>query len=180
MTRVFVAIPLPDGIAETLARASAGLNFGRSVAPENMHLTLRFVGDCTDETLDELDRRLSAIRVAPIDLAFSGPGGFGSGTPRILYWGVEPTPELFALKDAVESAIRRSGITLASERFVPHVTLVRGATQGGTVARLGEWLARARHLRPEGFRAYGFALFASELHPDGARYSQLSAYPLTR
>lgn len=178
MTRSFVAIEMPEPVAEALAHRVSGLRLGRPVPPEAMHLTLAFLGEVSDDGLEELHDALSAIRAPAPDIVFDAFGHFGDPRPRALHAAVRATPALVALQAAVLRAARRAGLAPERRRFVPHVTLARFRGREEDAAPLARFIGTLPRLDLPGFRALDFALIASELHPDGARYEVLAQYPL--
>ncbi|HBS50493.1 MAG TPA: RNA 2',3'-cyclic phosphodiesterase [Rhodobacteraceae bacterium] len=180
--RVFLAIPLPDDLRDALAALQDDLQAGRAVPEENLHLTLAFLDEQPEEALAALDDELSALSVAPFELVPRGLGVFGGGRPRLLYAALAPSPALDDLHARVLRAVRRAGIELRRERFVPHVTLARfGAGARGTdLERVQHFLAR--HMAWEGppLPVTGFGLYHSRLGPGAAVYEELATYPESR
>ena len=74
--RLFVGIALPAQAREALARLAGGIRGARWVASENLHLTLRFIGDVDADMAEDLDAALGVVRVPPFSLALSGVGVF--------------------------------------------------------------------------------------------------------
>jgi 2'-5' RNA ligase len=178
VTRAFVAIPMPEDAAARLAGLTRGLTVGRRVPEENLHLTLAFLGDVTDEGLEELHETLSAIRAAPVELTFCGLGTFGDDRPRALWAAVAAAPELAALQKQVEKASRKAGLAPEARRFVPHVTLVRLKGWREDAAPLARFLADRGGAAVPPVRAVAFSLMSSRLRPEGAVYEELARYPL--
>lgn len=178
--RSFIAIDFPTETVERIARVQAGLSVGRKVPPENLHLTLAFLGDQDVDALEALDAELSHLRAAPFRLDLAGVDLLDSETPDLLYLGARPVPELTALQAGVVSAVRRSGMRLPRRRFRPHVTLARFGHRFDPQlsAPLAAYLAQMAGLALPAVEITSFALFASELRADGARYAELARYPL--
>lgn len=178
MTRAFVAIPMPEDAAARLAGLARGLAVGRRVPEENLHLTLSFLGDVTDEGLGELHDTLSGIRAAPVELRFEGLGLFGEDRPRALWAAVAGDPALLALQKQVERAARKAGLSPEARRFVPHVTLVRMKGRREDAGPLARFLADRGGASAPPLRAVAFSLMSSRLRPEGAEYEELARYPL--
>ncbi|MBT6960915.1 MAG: RNA 2',3'-cyclic phosphodiesterase, partial [Rhodospirillaceae bacterium] len=86
MYRLFVGLALPDDIREQLARFNHGLPGARWVAPENTHLTLRFIGDVDRYTAADIDSTLQTVNTDAFDFGLTGLGVFGQGRKtRALY-----------------------------------------------------------------------------------------------
>lgn len=181
--RCFVGIGLTEPVLDAIERLQAGLPVGRAVPRESLHLTLAFLDDLKPRQIEALHDGLSEIHLTAPELH---AGEFELFEPaRFLALGVEPVPELVALQRAVAQAARQAEIVLERRRFRPHVTLARfrARMEPGDACRLaqwlevqGRWLAEDRPVPP--MRAAAFTLYASELRPEGARYTALSYYPL--
>ena len=178
MTRAFVAIPMPEDAAARLAGLARGLTVGRRVPEENLHLTLTFLGDATDEGLEELHDTLSGIRAAPVELHFEGLGVFGEDRPRALWAAVAADAGLMALQKQVERAARMAGLTPEARRFVPHVTLARMKGWREDAGPLARFLTERGGASVPPLRAVAFSLMSSRLRPEGAVYEELARYPL--
>jgi 2'-5' RNA ligase len=178
MTRAFVAIPMPEDAAARLAALVRGLAVGRRVPEENLHLTLAFLGEVTDDGLEELHDTLSGLRAAPVELRFEGLGLFGEDRPRALWAAVAADPGLAALQKQVEKAARRAGLAPEARRFVPHVTLARFKGRREDTAPLARFLEGRGGAPVPPVRAVAFSLMSSRLRPDGAVYEELARYPL--
>lgn len=174
--RAFVAIPVPDAVAVSLAVLQARLPCGRRVPRENLHLTLAFLDDQPEPALEELHGELEDLRAAGFDLTLAGLGVFGGDRPRALYADVVPNPALADLQRAITGAVRRAGMQSPRRRFHPHVTLAR--FRAGDAAGLAEFIAEHGTTSLPGFRATDFCLYRSTLRPDGAVHDMLARYDL--
>lgn len=179
--RTFVAIALPEGIRDDLAALQRGLAIGRPVPPENLHLTLAFLGDQTDEALEEAHLALSGLRAAAFDVQLAGVDVLGEQAPRLVFAGVAPNPALAQLERAAVQALRAAGLRFARQRFRPHVTIARlsGAPGWSEIGALRHYLAGHAGFRPPPFRVDGFGLWRSHLSRKGARYEELARYALS-
>ena len=110
MLRLFVALTLPADIRERVCGLMGGVPGARWVPAENLHLTLRFIGDVDEGAADDLDAALARTQFAPFMLTLEGVGVFGaSRRPRALWVGVSPSAELDILQGRVEAAALRAG-----------------------------------------------------------------------
>jgi 2'-5' RNA ligase len=126
MTRLFVAIDIPPPIKEALARFSRELPVARWVPADQIHLTLRFIGEVGPETLAAIKAALSRLGFRGFPLALHGAGHFPPGKhPRVLWVGVEPNDMLVALHQELELALLEAGIPPEERPFSPHLTLAR-------------------------------------------------------
>src|SRR5512137_2553445 len=154
---------MPEDAAARLAGLVRGLTVGRRLDEENLHLTLTFLGDVTDEGLEELHDTLSAIRGAPVELRFEGLGVFGQERPRTLWAAVAAEARLVELQRQVERAARKAGLTPDAQRFVPHVTLARLKGRREDAGPLARFLTERGGGTVPPVRAVAFSLMASRL-----------------
>ena len=122
--RCFLAIPVPEQVAAWLADVAGRLRTGHPVPPENLHLTLAFLGEQDRPALEELHFGLERIRVPAFPVVFGPLGTFGE-TPASVHAEVRMNPGLEALHRAVQGAVFGAGITFERRRFRPHVTIAR-------------------------------------------------------
>lgn len=160
MIRLFTAIELPDRARLTLAGFAGGVPGARWVPPENMHLTLRFIGEVDEPTAADLDAALAGLRAPPFDLTIAGAGGFSRGKyPAMLWAGVDANAALLHLQDRVESVLVRAGCAADGRKFTPHVTLAR--LDHAPRDRVEAFIAAHALLRLAPFTVRQFTLFSS-------------------
>ena len=123
MHRLFVALSLPEIVADALSTLQYGVDGARWRPEENFHLTLAFIGEADRHGFNAAVDALSAIDAPAFELRLSGVGVFGDKKPHALWAGAEPSPELLHLQVKVETALRRAGFNLEKRKFKPHVTL---------------------------------------------------------
>ena len=124
--RMFVAIALPETIRAACERLQQGVPGARWVPPENMHLTLRFLGEVGGGDFDDLMHALADVVVPPFEIEVAGVGHFETRqVPTTLWAGIKPSPELKHLQAKVERAVRSIGLPPETRKFVPHITLAR-------------------------------------------------------
>jgi RNA 2',3'-cyclic 3'-phosphodiesterase len=156
------------------------------VPPQNLHLTLKFLGEQSDGRL--ADALLGIEEVAggraPFALTLHGLGAFpGMEQPRILWVGVtEGALAIRALQSEVESALDRRQFAPESRPWHPHLTIGRvfdpRRWRRDASPALRESIARAATMRFGTFEVFRVALMRSDLHPSGARYSELRSVSL--
>ena len=178
--RAFVALPLPDDLADALERLQGDISVGRVVPRENLHVTLAFLGDLEPGEAEELHGALCEIEAAPVTLDMRGVDVFGGDDPRMVFAAVEPDAALTALRDKVYSAARGIGLELPRKRFRPHVTLSRFSRRMPQfeLDRLGSFLEAHGAFRVAPVEVAQFGLYRSFLSQEGARYEELALYDL--
>jgi 2'-5' RNA ligase len=176
--RAFAAVALPEAVRFDLMLLQQGLPLPRPIPPENLHVTLVFLGELPDRVLADVDLAFRAVRAPGFDLALKGVGMFGGGKPRAVYAGVAAAPALAHLQAKLETAARGAGLELPVRRYLPHVTLARLPERLEGRERLERAVAgRASYAAPA-FRVGDFRLYRSHLTRGGSIYEELAAYPL--
>jgi 2'-5' RNA ligase len=177
MLRLFVAVPLPLAVQERLERIAFGIPGANWVPGDNMHITLRFLGDISNDEAADIDEALMGVRAPAFDLTIEGVGHFGSlRQARVLWAGVTRNPALQHVRDKVESAMVRAGQPPEGRKFAPHVTLARFKVETGH--HLANFLAEHSLLKIGPIRVDRFTLFQSHQKRDGTLYEPLADYPL--
>ncbi|MBC8445112.1 MAG: RNA 2',3'-cyclic phosphodiesterase, partial [Rhodospirillaceae bacterium] len=122
MIRLFVGIPLPVDVRQHLHLLAAGLQGAHWISPENMHLTLRFIGEIEEYQADDIHDTLCAIHEPSFDISLSGIETFGRGHMIHTLWAaISSEPALFHLQDKIESALVRAGLDPERRKYPPHV-----------------------------------------------------------
>ena len=177
MTRLFAAVELPERIREALAVISHGLPGARWVAQENLHLTLRFVGEVGDEEAEALRVCLESVQVPTFELQLRGLGQFLRGSKAETLWAAcLPSAALSRLQQDVEKAVVAAGGIPQKQPFHAHVTV--GRLRQVRLERLQEYLSEFADFETESFPVEEFQLMSSHLRPDGPIYSIEESYPL--
>ena len=177
--RLFVALSLPEAVRADLERLQHGLREARWVAPENFHLTLRFLGELGSGAAGDIDAALSVLRLPSFPLRLEGLGTFGEGRKlRALWAGVGESPELQRLQAKVERAVTSAGLSQEPRKFKPHVTLARFKRPIGQGQGVGEYLQEHSLFKSNSFEVTHFHLFSSSLGRQGAVYQPEASYPL--
>ncbi|RBO54245.1 RNA 2',3'-cyclic phosphodiesterase [Rhodovulum sp. BSW8] len=178
MIRAFAAIALPPEIRESLVRLQAGLPSGRPAPPENLHLTLVFLGELPEPVLEDVHLAFAAIRADRFDLTLSGLGLFGGARPRNLHACLLENAALCHLQARLETAARRAGASPERRRFSPHVTLATLRPGQGDPGRLERAVIAGSDFRAGPFPVESFGLYRSELGRNGAVHTELAQYAL--
>jgi RNA 2',3'-cyclic 3'-phosphodiesterase len=174
--RLFVALRPPEAIRDLLIDAmDEGADF-RWQDEEQLHLTLRFVGDVERPAAEDLAIALGRIHAPCLELRIAGVGRFEQRNSGALWAGVEPRPPLAALAAKVERVCQSVGLDPERRAFHPHITLARW--KGRRTREVQAFLERARGLASEPWRADEFILYESRLSRHGAHYEPVATYPL--
>jgi len=176
MHRLFVAIRPPKAVRDQLLSLMGGMRGARWQDDDQLHLTLRFIGEVDRHVADDIHAALGAIHHPRFEIALSGLDHFDRrGEPVALWAGVAPHEPLKALHKKVDQACLRAGVEPDRRAYLPHITLARLGRGGGPVQPL---LEGAGGVASPLFTVDEFCLFESELTPDGAIYSIVERYPL--
>lgn len=180
MIRAFLALDLPPAVKQALAELQSGVPGARWSDPAGLHVTLRFLGEADEGTLEDLHDALSQVDAPAFELALRGVGSFGQGPrTRLLWAGLDPSEPLAHLQRKVESAAVRAGFPAEGRRFSPHVTLARlDAAARASEERVRRFLEANALFRAGPFAADRFVLFESRPGQGGAVYVPLADYPL--
>lgn len=181
MIRLFVALRPPAPIRDMLLDLDTDVEEARWQDEDQLHLTLRFVGEVERRCAEDLADALGRLRAFAPVVRLAGVGAFGGrGRSGQLWAGIAPRDPVAALNRKIERIC--VGVGLESERraFTPHITVARlprrVSTEGPEVAR---WLHRHAALASEPFTLGRVILYESRLGRDGATYEALLAVPLT-
>lgn len=178
MIRAFAALALPEAVRFDLMLVQSGLPLPRPIPPENLHVTLVFLGELPEPMLADVDAAFTRVRAAPFELALAGLGMFGGAKARSVHAEIAPSPALHQLQAKVETAARGAGVGLAGRRYAPHVTLARLSARFAERPRLEAAVATRFAYRSDPFAVEDFRLYRSWLSPNGSSYAELARYPL--
>lgn len=177
MNRLFVGLALPEDVTRRLALLGGGIPGARWMGEDQLHLTLRFIGEVDGAQFDDIRLALGAVRSPSFRLALSGMGHFGEGRKlRALWAGVAPAPDLLGLQERVESALVRSGVPPETRKFKPHVTLAR--LKDAPVQRVMDFLGAHGLFLTEAFPVDAFHLYSSHPSSAGSVYDVEASYGL--
>ncbi len=184
--RTFIAFKLPENVISTIGKIqkkikSRGLKI-RWVKPENIHLTLKFLGDIksADQKAVEGAIETSVKGIAGVELTAGGLGVFpGLNSPRVIWVGVAGQMErLVALQKTIDQNLETLGFPKEKRPFKGHLTFgrIKGPMDTG---KLVDSMKAVRGFEPEPFFADRVVLFKSDLKPSGAVYTELKSAALT-
>jgi RNA 2',3'-cyclic 3'-phosphodiesterase len=188
--RLFVALEIPSTVRDNLAglieelRAADGAaakSKARWVRAENLHVTLKFIGNVDVGRLDAIRAALGEVSTGgAVELRFRGLGFFpNEKRPRVLWAGIAASSNLAPLAREIDSRLEKLGIPRETRELAPHLTLARFDPPG-----LSEKLrAAAKENTTREFgdvRTGEFHLFDSKTRPTGAEYTRLSSFPFAK
>lgn len=177
MHRLFVALSLPEVVADAMTQLQSGLRGARWLPDDNFHMTLAFIGEVDRHGFDEIASALGAIDPPSFSLRLKGCGFFGDKKPRAVWVGAENNPALLHLQSKVEVALIRAGFAIEKRKFRPHVTL--GYLSGVTADSVAAYTASHGLFSVGPFPVGEFHLFESHLGSEGAHYEIAQSYPLS-
>ena len=163
--RLFLAIKIPDQIQDQISSIYIQEAQGVRWTPAHqLHLTLIFIGDQSQDKIDEISEAIAEIKFSSIPINLSKTGFFKSG----IYWiGIEETTTLMNLQKKLYRAITNLGIHVENRRFKPHITIARTKSIS---APLAQSLEKKGLGFSASFTASSFELMSSYLKPNGPEY----------
>ena len=193
--RLFIALDLDDSIRERIARFMEGVcNFApeaRWVKEESLHVTLKFIGEQSEEEAEHVKSALNSITASALQIHFCGYGFFPTPKSARVFWvGMESGPELAALAAIIDEKTSALGIPKEERKFSPHLTLARASGGSGaprrqkrdrpnnTFARLQEKLSKLAIPEFGTMTAREFFLYQSQLSPKGSKYTKLARFTM--
>jgi RNA 2',3'-cyclic 3'-phosphodiesterase len=176
MHRLFVAVRPPQVIRAQLLDVMGGVRGARWQSDDQLHLTLRFIGEVDRHTASDIHAALGGVHHPSFEIALSGIQAFGRrGQAEILWAGVTPHEPLKALHNKVDQACLKAGVEPDRRAYTPHITLARLGRSSGPIDGL---LEQSGGLSSPPFTLHAFCLYESQLTPEGAIYSILERYAL--
>ena len=188
--RSFIAVELPDPVVDDLRRAAthireAGIRNLRTVRPEGIHLTLKFLGDIEISQTEPVivAMKKAAQEVQPFKLHFGETGAFPNfQRPRVLWAGVDGEMEsLRTLQQSIEKAVEGLGVEAERREYNPHLTLgrIRGGASEEEGQKVAQTLLDTNLDESLSIPVDSISLMRSTLTPTGAVYERLGSAPLS-
>jgi 2'-5' RNA ligase len=176
MHRLFVAIRPPRPIRELLLGVMGGVRGARWQSDDQLHLTLRFIGEVDRHVGDDIHATLGAIHHPRFEVALNGIRAFERrGEAETLWAAVTPHEPLKTLHNKIDQAVARAGVAPDQRAYLPHITLARLKRGSGPISGL---LEQSGGLASPPFTVDSFCLYESQLTPEGAIYSVVERYDL--
>ena len=176
MHRLFVAIRPPEHVRDLLIDAMDDSPDFRWQDDEQLHVTLRFIGEVDRPVADDLADAFGRIRAERFRLRSAGAGRFEQRSSGALWAGVEPKAPVAALAAKIERVCQQVGLEPERRAFHPHITLARW--KGRRSREVADFLERRRDLSSPPFDVTEFILFESRLSRHGAHYEEVASYAL--
>jgi RNA 2',3'-cyclic 3'-phosphodiesterase len=176
--RLFVALLPSEPARAALAKLADDLPRARWTPAEQLHLTLRFIGEVSDDEMHRVSEALARVRVAPFPLGVEGVGRFPPrGQPGVVWAGVGGGhPFLHRLRQQVDDLLLTTGVPFDLTPFVPHFTLAR--TRESHPATVEQWLKRHRDFAGPIWQVEDFALVESRPQSAGVEHQVVERYGL--
>ena len=176
MIRLFVGLRLPAPIRDQLLALGGGIPGARWQDEEQLHITLRFIGDVDERAAEDAALALSAVHWPPVEIAVEGVGTFDKrGRIHTVWAGIRPREALSGLHRKIDQALVRAGQEPERRAYLPHITLARLNRGAGTTDR---FLEAHAGLASTPFAVEHFLLFESSLGGEGAVYEVVERYSL--
>ncbi|MBV7256337.1 RNA 2',3'-cyclic phosphodiesterase [Pacificimonas sp. WHA3] len=178
MHRLFVGIDPPFDVKDALMEAMGGIIGARWQSEDQLHLTLRFLGERSFREADDIAEALAGVRTRSVAIGIAGVGLFDRrGRPNQLWARVSPPQDATRLHRKVDRALLRIGIPGETRAFLPHITLARFSSGSGP---LDDFMVRHGDLKIPTYTADEFCLYESRLTSAGAEYTIVERYPFAQ
>jgi RNA 2',3'-cyclic 3'-phosphodiesterase len=177
MPRLFIAIDLPERIKDDITAMYMALPGARWAPEEQLHLTLRFIGEVPGDIAEKVTTALRSVATPPFSLTIKGIGFFPPRKqPNILWVGISENEELMRLQSRIERAITSIGIDPEERKFHPHITIAR--LHGSPPQKLAEYITQNSLFATEQFSVSSFHLYSSTLGKEGAHHAKEASFAL--
>jgi len=177
--RLFVGLRPPRDIRVALVGIMGGIAGARWQRDDQLHLTLRYIGEVDHRTADEVALAVSRIHADAIVTALHGVGQFTKlGRTDAIWAGLSPGDALARLHKKVDHAIVALGLPAEGRAYLPHITLGRLPRSLGANGEIDAFVAAHAGLASAPFTFSHITLFESQLTRDGARYEVVDRWPM--
>lgn len=177
MIRLFVAIDIPDLIKPFVANLGGTIHGGRPVPEDQLHITLKFIGEVDTAALHDIRDALHSVRHDRFSIRLQGVGHFPPrGMPKVIWAGLEQSGGTVALRNKIEKSLFAIGIERERRKFSPHLTLCR--LKNTPLKKVTRFLAEHAPLETPEFEIADFTLYSSILTQKGAVHTVEEIIPL--
>lgn len=178
MHRLFVALRPPPEIRALLIAVMGGVPRARWQDDEQLHITLRFIGEVDRPQAEDVAAALGKVYAEAPAIAIAGVGRFDkAGRTDAIWAGVTPRQPLAELHARVDRALAQAGVSPDTRAYLPHITLARLPRTAGAELAVERFLAERAGLASGVFTPDALLLFESRLGHEGARYEAIARYP---
>ena len=175
MHRLFVALKPPPTMRDALLAVMGGVAHARWQTGDQLHLTLRFIGEVDRHQAEDIAAALGAVHHPAATLALEGIGQFDrKGRTDALWVGISPQEPVKLLHNKIDRALQRVGVAPETRAFLPHITIARFGRNAGDIGRFLE----SASVPPVTSAFNEFCLYESSLGSEGPIYSIIARYPL--
>lgn len=178
---LFAAIEIPAPIVKDIARFQKGVSGARWRSASQLHITLGYFGDLSDDQAEQLDEELARKSFPAFEVTLKGGGHFGHNQPYSIWAGIAQQTELATLNTHCKTSARRAGIAMEKRLYRPHVTMAylrKGAPLERIIAFERNMMAR---FQSQPFWVDQFELYSSNPTKSGGSLYQMEAsYPLMK
>ena len=178
MHRLFVALRPPPTIRALLRATMHGAAALRWQDDEQLHCTLRFIGQVERPMAEDIAIALSSIAAPQPVVAVAGVGRFDGRDGGAIWARLTPAAPLAALHRKVDQAMARIGLTREARAYLPHITIARVPRAAAQHPAIDAWLARHAAVASQAFTLDHLVLYESRLGSTGARYEAIARWPL--
>ena len=176
MHRLFVALRPPPDVRQQLLGLMGGVLGARWQDDDQLHITLRYIGEVTTPVAEDVAVALGDIHAPPLTLRLNGVGCFDKhDRPNALWAGIAPHDAITTLHKKIDHALVRIGLPSEARAYRPHITLARLNRSAGPV---DGFLAVHPALAGAPFDIAHMTLFESHLGGEGPSYEAIGRWPL--
>lgn len=176
MHRLFIALRPPPEIRRQLLALMGGVIGARWQDDDQLHITLRYIGEVTQPVAEDVAAALGGVHAAPLTLRLNGVGAFDKhDRPNAIWAGIAPHEAITALHRKIDRALVRIGLPSETRAYLPHITLARLNRNAGAI---DGFLAVHAGLASAPFDIAHVTLFESHLGGEGASYEAIGRWPL--
>lgn len=176
--RLFIAVPLPDAVTDQFSDLQQPIDGLRWQDRNQMHLTLKFLGETNPKRVPEIDQKLSKIQLPPFFMTIKGFGYFPKGKqPRVLWTGINKNESLQKLQQSIERTCTTMGFDAETRLFKPHITIAR--IDGTPRREVMSFINQHKKFRISDVPVDEFVLYESKLSSEGAIYIRKKSFKLT-
>ncbi len=176
--RLFIAVPLPDTVTDQFADLQQPIDWLRWQDRNQLHITLKFLGETDPERVPEINQNLSQIQLPAFSMTIKGFGYFPKDKqPRVLWSGIDNNQSLQKLQQSVEQTCTDIGFDAEGRPFKPHITIAR--IDGGSKRDVMSFINQHKKFSIPDVPVDEFVLYESKLSSEGATHIRKKSFNLT-